>query len=72
MTSASPTPDELTLLQEQAAAPQKENSLLRQKIDALFPRLFGESSEKVDLAQLELVLQLVQSSDVPEECPNGT
>ena len=40
----------------------QENSLLRQKIDALVRRVFGSSSEQLDRAQLELLLQLSASS----------
>jgi transposase len=58
MPSANPAPDEVTLLREQVSTLQKENSLLRQKIDALCRRVFGHSSEKIDAAQLELLLQL--------------
>src|SRR5436190_11288366 len=58
MPSASPTPDEVTTLRELVSTLQKENSLLRQKIDALCRRVFGHSSEKIDAAQLELLLQL--------------
>lgn len=65
MTSASPASDELTLLRELVAALQKENSLLRQKIDALVRRIFGSSSEKVDPAQLEMLLQLGASAEAP-------
>src|ERR1051326_4565672 len=61
MTSANQAPDELTALRELVSSLQKENSLLRQKIDALCRRVFGSSSEKVDAAQLELLLQMVQS-----------
>lgn len=61
MTSANPAPDELTTLRELVSALQKENSLLRQKIDALCRRVFGSSSEKIDAAQLELLLQMVKS-----------
>jgi transposase len=43
---------------------RKENSLLRQKIDALLRRYFGASSEKLDPAQLELLLQLASSVGV--------
>lgn len=35
---------------------RQENSLLRQKIDALVRRVFGSSSEQVDRKQLELLL----------------
>lgn len=68
-TSASQAPEELNLLRELVATLQKENSLLRQKIDALCRRLFGSSSEKIDAAQLELLLQLVQSPAASESKP---
>jgi transposase len=68
-TSARPAPDELILLRELVSTLQKENSLLRQKIDALCRRLFGSSSEKIDPAQLELLLQLAQSPAAPESEP---
>jgi transposase len=44
----------------QAALEQsrQENLLLRQKIDLLVRRFFGSSSERLDRAQLELLLQL--------------
>ena len=68
MTSANQAPDELTTLRELVSVLQsaleetrKENSLLRQKIDALCRRVFGSSSEKIDAGQLELLLQLVNS-----------
>lgn len=41
---------------------RQENSLLRQKIDALVRRVFGSSSEQVDRSQLELLLQLAASA----------
>ena len=60
--------NELNLLREQVATLQaaleqsrQENALLRQKVDALVRRVFGTSSEALDPAQLELLLQ------VPEE-----
>lgn len=58
------TPREIELTEQlaqcQAAlvTSQRENALLRQKIDLLVRRLFGASSEAVDRAQLELLLQL--------------
>lgn len=66
MPSASAAPDELTLLRELVAALQKENSLLRQKIDVLIRRVFGSSSERVDPAQLELLLQLAGGFESPK------
>jgi transposase len=40
------------------AQSRRENDLLRQKIDLLVRRVFGSSSERLDRAQLELLLQL--------------
>lgn len=72
MTSASQAPNELTLLRElvatlQAALQQtkQENTLLRQKLDALARRVFSSSSERMDPAQLELLLQLAAASTAP-------
>ena len=45
-------------LQQALELSRQENVLLRQKIDALVRRVFGSSSEKLDRAQLELLLQL--------------
>jgi transposase len=45
-------------LQAALALSRQENSLLRQKIDALVRRVFGSSSEQLDRSQLELLLQL--------------
>ena len=69
MTSANQAPDELTTLRELVSTLQKENSLLRQKIDALCRRVFGSSSEKIDAAQLELLLQMVNSGGAAEVQP---
>jgi transposase len=66
MPSASAAQDELTLLRELVSTLQKENSLLRQKIDALIRRVFGSSSERVDPAQLELLLQLASGFESPK------
>lgn len=43
-----------------------ENKLLREKIDALLQRLFGAQSEKLDAAQLLLMLQ---GLDAPGKAP---
>lgn len=45
-------------LKEALELSRQENLLLRQKIDALVRRVFGASSERLDRAQLELLLQL--------------
>jgi transposase len=46
---------------------RRENELLRQKIDLLVRRIFGSSSERLDRAQLELLLQLADSSKPASE-----
>ena len=66
MPSASAANDELTLLRELVSTLQKENSLLRQKVDALIRRVFGSSSERIDPAQLELLLQLAGGLETPQ------
>jgi transposase len=68
-TSANQSPDELATLRELVSTLQKENSLLRQKIDALCRRVFGSSSEKIDASQLELLLQMVNSGGAVEVQP---
>src|SRR5437660_9957436 len=50
---------------EALAQSRRENELLREKIDLLVRRVFGASSERLDRAQLELLLQLPQP--VPQE-----
>ena len=50
-------------------ASEKENALLRRKVDALVRRVFGASSERIDPAQLELLLQLPALATVPAEQP---
>src|SRR5437588_9381667 len=56
---------QLESCQQELAAARRENELLRQKIDLLVRRVFGSSSERLDRAQLELLLQLQQP--VPQE-----
>ena len=48
--------------QEALRQSRRENELLRQKIDLLVRRVFGSSSERLDRAQLELLLQMSDSS----------
>jgi transposase len=45
-------------LKEALERSRQENTLLRQKVDSLVRRVFGSSSERLDRAQLELLLQL--------------
>ena len=49
---------QLAECQEALRQSRRENELLRQKIDLLVRRVFGSSSERLDRAQLELLLQL--------------
>jgi transposase len=54
---------------------ERENMLLRQKLDALIRRLFGRQSEQLDAAQLQLLLQGVEPAPapaVPESEPEPT
>lgn len=50
--------------QEALRDSRRENELLRQKIDLLIRRVFGSSSERLDKAQLELLLQLSQGAAI--------
>ena len=49
---------EVTSFKAEVTLLKTENTLLRQKIDLLIQRIFGASSEKLDAAQLELLLGL--------------
>ncbi|MGH9354393.1 MAG: IS66 family transposase [Terriglobia bacterium] len=55
------TPREIELTR-QLEESRRENALLRQKIDLLVRRVFGSSSEQLDRNQLELLMQLPESS----------
>ncbi|MEQ2009946.1 MAG: hypothetical protein ABMA26_24430 [Limisphaerales bacterium] len=59
------TPRETELL-ERLERLEKENALLRQKIDLLVRRLFGARSEQLDPPQL---LLLLQGLDEPQKAP---
>ena len=58
--------------QQALAAALRENQLLRQKVDLLVRRLFGSSSEKLDAAQLQLLLlsQAPASAEPPPATPS--
>jgi len=60
------TPDHAAALREQIARLEKENALLREKLEALARRVFGVKSEKLDPAQLHLLLQ---GLDEPGKAP---
>ncbi|HEY1424951.1 MAG TPA: IS66 family transposase [Candidatus Acidoferrum sp.] len=62
---------QLEQCQEALAAVQRENTLLRQKLDALARRIFGVSSEALDPAQLQLLLQMPELSAQPLENPSA-
>jgi transposase len=57
---------------EALAQSRRENELLRQKIDLLIRRVFGSSSERLDRAQLELLLQLPESLANEEPVESST
>lgn len=77
MTTQAPVQSEVIQLKDALAKAQNENLLLRQQIDWLKKKLFGTGkSERVDSAQLELMLQglenqleLAQSAMKPEMNP---
>src|SRR5512134_3163461 len=48
--------EQIGSLQQALEATRHENTLLRQKLDALARRFFGKRSEQLDAAQLELLL----------------
>lgn len=52
-------------LQAALVASQKENAFLRQKVDALVRRVFGASSERLDPAQLELLVPFPAPAAAP-------
>lgn len=56
---------QLEQCQEALAAAQRENLLLRQKLDALARRFFGVSSERLNPAQLQLLLSLPELATQP-------
>jgi transposase len=61
--------EQLQQCQQALAAAQQENALLRQKLDALARRVFGVSSEALNPAQLQLLLQLPELAAQPAETP---
>lgn len=63
--------NELNELRELVAALRGENSLLRQKIDLLIRKIFGSSSEQINPAQLEMLLQLAAATPVGEAKPTS-
>jgi transposase len=56
--------EQLAHCQAALAESQRENALLRQKIDSLVRRVFGARSEALDAAQLELLLALPAAATV--------
>src|SRR5436190_11795983 len=47
------------------AASQRENALLRQKVELILKRIFGSSSEQWDRGQLELFLNPSSAPELP-------
>ena len=60
---------QVALLQKALEESRRENTLLRQKLDALARRFFGKKSERLDPAQLELLLSGLGESNetLPEK-----
>jgi transposase len=57
---------QITTLEQALEESRRENTLLRQKLDALARRFFGKKSEQLDAAQLQLLLNgLAQVADEP-------
>jgi transposase len=63
--------EQVASLQEALEQARRENTILRQKLDALARRFFGKKSEQLNAAQLELLLSgLIESSaELTEEEP---
>jgi hypothetical protein len=59
----------VSTLQSALAETRQQNKLLQQKVDALLRRIFGSSSERIDPAQLELMLKLAADVAVVGEPP---
>jgi transposase len=51
--------------QKEIAHLREENRLLRQKLDLVIRQLFGKKSERLDPAQLELLLSDLGDADEP-------
>ena len=62
---------QLAQCQADLVAAQRENTLLRQKLDALARRLFGVSSEALNPAQLQLLLALPELAPAPTATPTA-
>ena len=59
------------LLQQRLDLAEQENRLLRQRVDQLVRQIFGSKSEKLDPAQLELLLEGLDASGKPEASEGG-
>jgi transposase len=64
--------NQLKLKDEELARLSKENTLLRQKVDAMARRLFGVKSEKLSPAQMQLLLQEIESPGPAEGKESGS
>lgn len=63
---------QLAALQQALEASRSENTLLRQKLDALARRVFGKKSEQLDAAQLQLLLSGLAQLDSQPAPPATT
>lgn len=55
--------DVIATLHEQLQRSQRENDLLRHRLDSLCRRMFGKKSEKVDPSQLRLAFEMLEGAD---------
>src|SRR5579862_9012127 len=60
-----------TELLERIARLEQENSLLRQKLEALARRIFGKKSEQLDAQQLQLLFQELEAPGPAAGKPSG-
>jgi transposase len=63
--------DQIRRLESELARSNAENRLLRQKLDLVLRKLFGKSSEALDPAQLELLLDGGPPGKAPASFPPG-
>jgi transposase len=59
--------EQVSSLEQALEQARRENTVLRQKLDALARRFFGQKSEQLNAAQLELLLQGLVEGAVTEE-----
>ncbi len=63
--------EQVALLQKSLEDSRRENTLLRQKLDALAQRFFGKKSEQLDAQQLTLLLTGLKETTTTVEAPQS-